>query len=223
MGINFGAATPSAPIGATATPAPVVTGPAAEVSTPQGITLDLGKGAILDLTKKEPGMTHVTLAAGWDVSQSGPQCDLDISAFMLNASGKITTADDIIYFKHMEAPGIKLNGDNLTGEGEGDDETIDIDLSQVSTQYDSIVFVVNIYEAMSRRQTFGMINNSYVRLLNKDAGNKEVCRFVLKDDYASSTGVVFAKLKREAGSWKFEAIGDGKVVKDLNDIVALYM
>lgn len=219
MGINFGdiggapAANPTAA---------VETGTAQQISTPQGITLDLDKGAILDLSKQEPGLQHVKLGAGWDVASAGTDFDLDISAFALNSNGKITSVNDVIYFKHPEILGIKLNGDNRTGEGDGDDETIDVDLSLVPAQYSAIAFVVNIYEAQQRRQTFGMVNNSYVRLLNTDAGNKEICRFVLKDDYSTSTGVIFAKLKREGSAWKFEAVGDGKVVKDLNDIAAMF-
>lgn len=219
MGINFGNMG-GAPV-PQASPA-IESGNATQISTPQGITLDLSKGAVLDLTKQEPGLTHVRLGAGWDVASAGSDFDLDISAFALNAAGKITSGNDVIYFKHPEIPGIRLNGDNRTGAGDGDDETIDVDLSQVPAQYSSIVFVVNIYDAEARRQTFGMVNNSYVRLINTDDGDREICRFVLKDDYSASTGVIFAKLKREGTSWKFEAVGDGKVVKDLNGIAALF-
>lgn len=218
MGINFD----NIGTGSMTDGNPIESGNAQQISTPQGVTLDLNKGAILNLSKQEPGLAHVRLGAGWDTAAAGSDFDLDISAFLLNQSGKITSANDVIYFKHMEAPGIKLNGDNRTGAGDGDDETIDVDLAAIPDQYQSIAFVVNIYDAQTRRQTFGMVNNSYVRLINTDAGDKEICRFVLKDDYSTSTGIVFARLKREGGEWKFEAVGEGKVVKDLNDIAALY-
>lgn len=212
MGINFGdmgavsTSTPSTPV---------------EVQTSTGITLDLAKATTLDLTKKNPGLKKVTLGAGWDVAVSG-EADLDISAFMLDSNGKITGVNDIVFFNNMSANGVRLNGDNRTGEGEGDDETIDIDLSAVPSQYESIVFIVSIYEAKARRQTFGMINNAYVRLLDKDKNDKEICRFRLKDDASSATAVIFAKLKRNGSDWEFEAIGEGKVVDDLNGIVALF-
>lgn len=233
MGINFGGGAPatSAPIGAVTpvnpVPAsdpvtPVADNTIQQVSTPQGITLDLGKGAVLDLTKRNPGLRHCRLGAGWDPAATGVEFDLDISAFLLNAAGKITTASDIVYFNNKSAGGVTLNGDNRNGLGEGDDETMDIDLGAVPAQYDAIVFCVNIFEAQQRQQTFGMVQNSYVRLLDKDAGDKELCRFRLKDEYATSTGVVFAKLKRSGADWNFEAIGDGKVVQDLNSLVALF-
>lgn len=220
MGIRFDDA------GANATPATtdaVIGGSAVEVQAPGGgITLDLSKGVTLDLSKAEPGLKLVTLAAGWDVADTGASFDIDISAFLLNASKKIGSAADIIYFRNMQGTGIRLNGDNTTGEGEGDDETIDIDLTKIPDQYTQIDFVVNIYDAMTKKQTFGMVNSSYVRLLNKEAGDKEICRFSLKDEYSTSTAVIVARLVRDGGNWKFETVGEGKVVKDLNDIAAIY-
>lgn len=212
MGINFGniESTNSEPI--------------QQVSTPTGgITLDLRKGALLDLTKRSPGLKNITLAAGWDVSNVIPAFDLDICALCLNSNGKITSGEDIVFFNHKSVPGITLSGDNRTGEGDGDDETIMINLAEVESKYDSIVFCVNIYDAVGRKQTFGMVSNSYVRLLDRDNNDKELCHFMLKDDYSSSTGVIFAKLKRDGSEWTFEALGEGKIVKDLNDIAALFM
>lgn len=214
MGIKFG----DTPV------ATVATTDAAPAATPGGISLDLQKNVVLDLTKENPGLTLVTAAAGWDTALAGASgIDLDISALMLNENNKIVSADDVIYFRHKELPGIRLNKDNTTGEGEGDDETIDIDLSKIDPKYKAIVFIVNIYDAAAKRQTFGMVQNSYIRLLDKANGDKEICRYRLKDDYSTSTAVVCAKLLRDGGNWKFEAIGEGKVVKDLNDIVAMFM
>ena len=217
MGIHFGDITP---VENTAVSAAEING-AAAVSTPQGITLDLNKGAVLDLEKSSPGLKKVMVGASWDTAQAGEDFDLDISALLIHAGGKIATADDIIYFNHMEASGVKLNKDNRTGAGDGDDETIDIDLDAIPQSITGIVFVVNIFEAQERRQTFGMVNNSGIRLVDKEA-DKEICRFSLKDDYASSTGIVFAKLVRENGAWKFEAVGEGKVVRDLNGFVEMF-
>lgn len=211
MGINFGN---TAPVSTGITEVPAENG---------GFTLDLDKGVVLDLTKREPGLKNIIFAAGWDANTSYPEFDLDVSAFLLNANGKITAADDIIYFKHLNAQGITMSGDSRTGDGDGDDETIAINLEQIPDKYASIVFTINIYEAAVRKQTFGMVKNSYCRLLNADENNKELCRFRLKDDYGSYTAVIVAQLKRDSGEWNFVTVGDGKVVSDLNGIAALYM
>ena len=158
-----------------------------------------------------------------DANNTVPAFDLDISAFLLNDNMKITSANDIVFFNHKSASGVTLSGDNRSGDGEGDDETIIIDLESVPSTVHAIDFIVNIFEAQTRRQTFGMVSNSYIRLLNHDKNDNEMCRFRLKDDYGSSTAVVFARLKRDGSEWTFATIGEGKVVKDLNDIAALYM
>lgn len=211
MGINFG-------------DMPTSTAPASiqEVPTADGgITLNLNKDAILNITKENPGLNKVTLGAGWDVATGGAAFDLDIAAFMLNENDKITSGSDVIFFNNKEAMGIKLNKDNRTGVGEGDDETIDIDLSAIPSQYNKIVFAVIIYDAMSKRQTFGMVNNAYVRLLNKEDNDKEICHVRLKDECGSSTAVIFAELHRNGSNWDFKAIKEGKVA-DLNGLAAIY-
>ena len=211
MGINFGTA-------AINTGAQIN-----EIRTDTGVILDLGKGSMLDLTKREPGLKRVIAGVGWDANDTVPAFDLDISAFCLNSNNKITNANDIIYFNHTSAPGISISPDNRSGSGSGDDEQLTIDLDMIPSNVQAIDFVVNIFEAQVRRQTFGMVKNSYIRLMNADDNNRELCRFRLRDEYGSSTAVIFARLKRDGSDWQFEAIGDGKVVKDLNDIVALYM
>ena len=216
MGINFTGMSN----GTTPTPAPA-SAPVAAPAAPSGMTLDLGKNTILDLTKRNPGLKHVVLAAGWDVSRAGADIDLDIVAFGLDANGKVSNVSNVIYFNNMTAPGIHLNGDNRTGEGEGDDETIDIDLTAVSSDIQSIVVSVAIYDAVNRRQTFGMVNNSYVRVLDKDSNDKELCHFILKDDYSADTAVVFAKLVRNGSDWDFVTIGEGRQA-DINGLLALY-
>ena len=183
-------------------------------------TLNLKKNDVLDLTK---GLEQVVLAAGWDISRNGASFDLDIAAFMLNSTGKVSNVGtDVVYFNNMQAPGIMLEGDNLTGSGDGDDERIQVDLSKIAPYVERIVFVVTIHEAAIKRQTFGMVDNSYVRLLNKAAGESEICRFDLKENGSTATSVVFAELYKERGNWKFKAIGEGRV-GDLNDILRLYM
>lgn len=185
--------------------------------------LDLNKGVVLDLTKVEPGLTHVKVGAGWDANNSVPAFDLDLSVFLLNSNMKITGAHDIVFFNNKSASGVTLSGDNRTGDGEGDDETVIVNLNEVPANVQAIDFVINIFEAQTRRQTFGMVHNSYIHLMDMDQNDKELCRFPLKEDYGSSTAVIVARLVRNGTTWNFQTIGEGKVVKDLNDIAAMYM
>lgn len=185
--------------------------------------LNLQKNDILDLTKKNPGLEKVVLGAGWDVATIGQDFDLDIAAFLLNSNGKVAQVpNDVIFFNNKFGDGICLEGDNRTGAGDGDDERIQIDLSQIRSDVQKIVFMVTIHEAQSRRQTFGMVNNSYVRLLDVKNNEKEICRFNLKENGSTVTSVVFAELYKDGYDWYFKAIGDGKIA-DLNGMLGLYM
>ena len=185
--------------------------------------LNLQKNDILDLTKKNPGLEKVILGAGWDVASMGQDFDLDIAAFLLNENGKVgQIPNDVIFFNNKQGQGIALSGDNRTGAGEGDDETILIDLENINPSIQKIVFVVTIHEAQSRRQTFGMVNNSYVRLLDEKNNEKELCRFNLKENGSTVTSVIFAELYKDGYEWYFKAIGDGKIA-DLNGMLGLYM
>jgi len=183
--------------------------------------LNLQKNEILDLTKRNPGLKNVTLGAGWDISYGGVDFDIDIAAFMLDANNKFNTVSNVIFFNNKQGQGIALSGDNRTGAGEGDDETIHIELDKISSEIQKIVFVVTIHEAQSRRQTFGMVNNSYVRLLDRANNDRELCRFNLKADGSTATSVIFAELYRDLGEWQFKAVGEGKIA-DLNGVLALY-
>lgn len=183
--------------------------------------LNLQKNDILDLTKRNPGLKKVTLGAGWDVANGGVDFDLDIAAFMLDANNKFNSVSNVIFFNNKQGQGIELSGDNRTGAGDGDDETITIDLDMIDPSRQKIVFVVTIHEAQSKRQTFGMVNNSYVRLLDTANNDKELCRFNLKSDGSTATSVIFAELYRDMGEWQFKAVGEGKIA-DLNGILALY-
>jgi len=183
--------------------------------------LNLQKNDILDLTKRNPGLKSVTLGAGWDISYGGVDFDIDIAAFMLDANNKFNTVSNVIFFNNKQGQGITLSGDNRTGAGEGDDETIHIELDKISSEIQKIVFVVTIHEAQSRRQTFGMVNNSYVRLLDRANNDRELCRFNLKADGSTATSVIFAELYRDLGEWQFKAVGEGKIA-DLNGVLALY-
>ncbi|GAA0069640.1 TerD family protein [Clostridium sardiniense] len=183
--------------------------------------LNLEKNTVLDLTKRNPGLEKVILGAGWDIASGGTDFDLDIAAFMLDANNKFNTVSNVIFFNNKVGQGIQLGGDNRTGAGDGDDERISIDLGAVSPEIQKIVFVVTIDKAREKRQTFGMINNSYVRLLDVNNGEREICRFNLKENGSTATSIIFAELHRDAGEWQFKAIGEGKIA-DLNGVLALY-
>lgn len=185
--------------------------------------LNLKKNDVLNLTKKAPGLTEVILGAGWDVANNGFDFDLDIAAFLLDENGKVANVpDDVIFFNNMKSQGIELLGDNRTGAGDGDDERIQMDLSQIRQDIKKIVFVVTIHEAQMKRQTFGMVENSYVRLLDTKNNEKEICKFNLKENGSTATSVIFAEIHRDGYEWQFKAIGEGKIA-DLNGILGLYM
>ena len=185
--------------------------------------LNLKKNDVLDLTKKNPGLDKVILGAGWDVATMGQDFDIDIAAFLVGSNNKVNQIpQDVIFFNNKFSDGIHLEGDNRTGAGEGDDERIQIDLSQIRSDIQRIVFIVTIHEAQSRRQTFGMVNNSYVRLLDAKNNERELCRFNLKENGSTVTSVIFAELYKDGYEWYFKAIGDGKIA-DLNGMLGLYM
>lgn len=188
--------------------------------------LNLSKHEILDLTKKAPTLARCIIAAGWDANVSGGQSfDLDISAFILNEHGRVENPEtDVVFFNALMQQGISLDGDDLTGSSDGDCERIHVDLQNVSPRARSIVFNVNIFEAQEKRQTFGMVRNSYIRILDEDDNEREIARYELKEEFSNSTAVMFAKLNRRAdGGWEFEALGEGVVVKDLNQLLLRFM
>ena len=184
--------------------------------------LNLNKNDILDLTKRNPGLKKVSLGAGWDIANNGLDYDLDIAAFLLDSNNKFNTVSNIIFFNNKESQGISLAGDNRTGAGEGDDERIRIDLESIPAHVQKIVFVVTIHEAQAKRQTFGMVENSYVRLLDEENNEREICRFNLKENGSTVTSVIFSELYKQTGEWQFKAIGEGKIA-DLNGILGIYM
>ena len=183
--------------------------------------LNLNKNDILDLTKRNPGLKKVSVGAGWDIANNGLDYDLDIAAFLLDSNNKFNTVSNIIFFNNKESQGISLAGDNRTGAGEGDDEVININLEEINPNIAKIVFVVTIHEAQAKRQTFGMVENSYVRLLDEENNEREICRFNLKENGSTVTSVIFSELYKQNGEWQFKAIGEGKIA-DLNGVLALY-
>lgn len=175
--------------------------------------LNLQKNDVLDLTKKNPGLQNVVLAAEWDVVKKGffnfqADYDLDLVALLLDENGRVNGKSSLIYFGNQRGTGIYLHGDNRTGEGDGDDEKISVSLDRIPASCKTIVFAVTIYQADKRGQNFSKVRNAYVRLLNEDARNAELCRYNLTDDGGENTAIVFAELTRDNNDWQFKAIGE---------------
>lgn len=186
-------------------------------------TLNLNKGDVLNLTKTSPTLSKVIFAAGWDISSfSGLSFDLDISAFLLDSRGKISGAQDVVFFNNKKVPGVELEGDNRTGEGDGDDERIFVDLNQIPYNIEKVVFAVNIFEATKKRQTFQHVHNSYIRLVD-EVTNSEIARYNLRDNFSLDTAVILGELYRVNGTWEFKVLGEGLVAEDLNVIVGRFM
>lgn len=188
--------------------------------------LNLNKGDILDLTKVAPSLRNVIIGCGWEINASGSDnFDLDLSAFLLDKNGRVVNpAQHVVFFNCMNQKGIYLEGDNLTGsDGSDDDERIHVNLDEIDSNVDSIIFNVNIFDAQSKRQTFGMIKKSYIRILDMDSHEKELTRFELRENASSSTAVTFGRLFRRNGGWSFEAIGNTLIVADLNKLLLRYM
>ena len=173
--------------------------------------VSLSKGGNVSLTKQAPGLTAVVVGLGWDErTTSGQDFDLDASALMLTASGRILSDEHFVFFNNLTSPdgSVEHTGDNLTGTGEGDDEQIKVDLSRVPAEVDRIVFPVSIYEADNRRQNFGQVRNAFIRVVNS-ADGAELTRYDLSEDASSETAMIFGELYRHAGDWKFRAVGQG--------------
>lgn len=191
-----------------------------EVQATPGITVNLSKGNVLDLSKAAPSLVNALFATGWDANDpSGKTFDLDLSIFMCR-NGKFVSSSDLLFYgtPGRTANGVTHMGDNLTGAGDGDDETVSINLSALPADIDKLVGVVTIYDATSKQQTFGMVKNAYARLVNKDTG-QEIARFALTDNAGTETALIFAELVRDNGAWKFHAVQEG-LVGDLNTIAA---
>ena len=176
------------------------------------MAISLKKGQKVDLTKTNPGLKEVLIGLGWDVNKydGGKDFDLDASVFLLNASGKVNSDDDFVFYgnlKHVSGS-VEHLGDNLTGAGEGDDEQIKIDLSKVPENVEKIDFTVTIYEAEERKQNFGQVENAFIRVVNSATG-EELIRYDLGEDFSIETAVVIGELYRNKGEWKFNAIGSG--------------
>ena len=200
------------------------------------MSISLQKGQKVSLSKDNAGLARVVVGLGWDevqkssggflkfvFSSSPEQIDCDASAIMLR-NGKLEYKEDLVYFGNLRHPSgtVVHQGDNLTGAGEGDDEQIIIDLSQVPQDYDRIVIVVNIYQAVKRQQHFGMIQNAFIRLVDA-RNNNEMCKYNLTEDYSGMTAMIFGEVYRHNGEWKFSAVGQGTNDPGLGELSRRYM
>lgn len=175
------------------------------------MAVSLSKGGNVNLSKEAPGLTNILLGLGWDArATDGAAFDLDASAFMLKADGKITGDAGFIFYNNTTSPcgSVVHAGDNKTGSGEGDDEVIRVDLTKVPAEVDKISVAVTIHEAAARNQNFGQVSNAYIRVVN-DSNASEIARYDLSEDASTETAMIFGELYRNGADWKFRAVGQG--------------
>ena len=175
------------------------------------MSVSLSKGGNVSLSKEAPGLKAIMVGLGWDArSTDGKDFDLDAVAFIVNATGKVRSdADFIFYNNKVGANGsIQHQGDNRTGEGEGDDEQVMMNLEAIPADVDKVVLAVTIHEGDVRGQNFGQVNNAFMRVVNAD-GQKELARYDLSEDASTETAMIFGEIYRRANEWKFRAVGQG--------------
>ncbi|NHB58541.1 TerD family protein [Acinetobacter sp. 194] len=175
------------------------------------MAISLNKGGNLSLSKTDPTLTQVLVGLGWDArATDGVDFDLDASAFLLGENDKVRGESDFIFYNQTKSPegSVEHTGDNRTGEGDGDDEAVKIDLSKVPNEIQKIAITVTIHDAESRGQNFGQVQNAFIRVVNNQS-NVEIVRFDLNEDYSTETAMIFGELYRHNGEWKFRAVGQG--------------
>ncbi len=200
------------------------------------LTINLKKGQRIDLTKGNTGLRTLKIGLGWDevgtktgsflknlFKSSGPSVDCDASVLMLNEKGKLGRQQDLVYYGNLKHPsnGVRHMGDNLTGEGEGDDEEIFVELPNVPPHHQRLLFVVNIYDCRSRNQDFGLIHNAFIRVVD-NVSNRELARYNLSEDYAGKTTLTVGEVYRQDQDWKFVAIGEGTTDTSIEDVIKRY-
>jgi tellurium resistance protein TerD len=175
------------------------------------MTVSLIKGNNVNLTKQAPGLTAVAVGLGWDLrTTTGTDFDLDASAILLTDAGSVVSDRDFVFFNNLASANgaVQHTGDNLTGEGDGDDEVIKVDLTAVPAEAAKIVFPVAIYNGDARQQTFGQVRNAFIRVVDQANGN-ELARYDLSEDAGTETAMIFGELYRNGTDWKFRAVGQG--------------
>ena len=175
------------------------------------MSVSLSKGGNVSLAKADPTMTKVLMGLGWDPrATDGLDFDLDASAFLLTSTGKVRGDNDFIFYNNLSdaAQSVVHAGDNRTGAGDGDDESLKVDLTKIPAEVDKIAFTVTIHDAEARRQSFGQVGGAFIRLVN-DATGVEVARYDLSEDASTETAMIFGELYRHNNEWKFRAVGQG--------------
>ena len=175
------------------------------------MAISLTKGGNVNLSKEAPNLTNMAVGLGWNPrATDGQAFDLDAVAFLVNESGKVRTDADFIFFNNLKSSdgAVEHTGDNRTGEGDGDDEVIKVDLTKVPADVSKVVFCAVIYEGQARNQNFGQVANAYIRIVNTQGG-AEVARYDLSEDSSTETAMIFGELYKNNGEWKFRAVGQG--------------
>jgi stress response protein SCP2 len=201
------------------------------------MAINLQKGQRVDLTKSNPGLSKILVGLGWDPVQSSggglfgslfgggssANVDCDASVIMLGANDRLQNNKDVIYFGNLRSNdgSVQHSGDNLTGDGDGDDEQIMIDLSRIPSNIEKLVFVVNIYDCVKRKQHFGMIRNAFIRIVNP-SNQQELLHYNLTEDYSGRTCLVAGEIYRHGAEWKFGAVGNGTNSASLSEVVRSY-
>ncbi|MGB3511203.1 MAG: TerD family protein [Microcoleaceae cyanobacterium] len=176
------------------------------------MSINLSKGERVNLSKESPNLTKAGIGLGWDVNttDTGAEFDLDASIFMLGSNGKIPNEKYFVFYNNLISPdsSVKHSGDSRTGEGSGDDEKIEIDLTKVDPAIQEIIFVVTIHEADARRQNFGQVRNSFIRIYDITT-EEEIAKYELEEDFSRETALEFGRLYRKDNDWRFQAVGEG--------------
>lgn len=176
------------------------------------MAINLQKGQKIDLTKGNAGLSKLMVGLGWDTNRysGGESFDLDAAAFLLGENGKVFQDADFVFYNNLrhDSGAVEHLGDNLTGEGDGDDEQLKVDLSKIPQAYHKIVFTVTINDAEVRKQNFGQVSNAFIRIVD-EANGQELMRFDLGEDFSIEIAVIFGELYRHNGEWKFNAVGNG--------------
>ena len=175
------------------------------------MAISLTKGGNVNLSKEAPNLTNIAVGLGWNPrATDGQAFDLDAVAFLVNESGKVRADTDFIFFNNLKSSdgSVEHTGDNRTGEGDGDDEVIKVDLSKVPADVSKVVFCAVIYDGQARNQNFGQVSNAYIRIVNTQ-GDAEVARYDLSEDSSTETAMIFGELYKNNGEWKFRAVGQG--------------
>ncbi len=176
------------------------------------MSINIKKGERINLAKEAPGLKKAAVGLGWDanLTDTGAEFDLDASVFMLGEDGKIPEDEYFVFYNNLLSPdqAVKHLGDSRTGEGSGDDETIEINLTKIHPDIQELIFVVTIHEADKRRQNFGQVRNSFIRIYDPDTG-VEVTKYDLEEDFSRETAVEFGRLYRKNSEWRFQAVGQG--------------